>query len=87
MRRMSKIGIYHISNCNILVHKTSIINTKYIFWSEDIAVKRVSIRIEDRSVNNQVLVLIREHIKAFELTNGPIGSDVTPANNVKPARK
>ena len=51
------------------------------------AVKRVSIRIEDRSVNNQVLVLIREHIKAFELTNGPIGSDVAPANNVKPARK
>ncbi len=65
------------------------------------AVKSVSIRIEEemlnkiayiadyegRSVNSQVLVLIRESIKAFEQTNGPISGDVAPASNVKPARK
>jgi len=65
------------------------------------AVKSVSIRIEEemlekiayiadyegRSVNSQVLVLIRENIKAFEQANGPIGGDVSPASNVKPARK
>lgn len=65
------------------------------------AVKSVSIRIEEemlekiayiadyegRSINSQVLVLIRENIKAFEQANGPIGSDVSPASNVKPARK
>lgn len=65
------------------------------------AVKSVSIRIEEemldkiayiadyegRSVNSQVLVLIRENIKAFEQANGPIGGDVAPASNVKPTRK
>lgn len=65
------------------------------------AVKSVSIRIEEemlskiayiadyegRSVNSQVLVLIRDHIKAFEQANGPIGSDVAPVSNVKPTRK
>ena len=65
------------------------------------AVKSVSIRIEEemlnkiayiadyegRSVNRQVLVLIREHIKAFEASNGAIDGDITPASNVKPARK
>jgi len=65
------------------------------------AVKSVSIRIEEemldkiayiadyegRSVNSQVLVLIRQHIKAFEEANGPIGGDVAPAVNVKPAKK
>ena len=65
------------------------------------AVKSVSIRIEEemldkiayiadyegRSVNSQVLVLIRQHIKAFEEVNGPIGGDVAPAVNVKPAKK
>jgi len=65
------------------------------------AVKSVSIRIEEemlnkiayiadyegRSVNSQVLVLIRENIKSFEDVNGTIGGDITPASNVKPTRK
>ncbi|MBQ1986398.1 MAG: Arc family DNA-binding protein [Clostridia bacterium] len=65
------------------------------------SVKSVSIRIEEemlnkiayiadyegRSVNSQVLVLIRENIKAFESVNGVIDGDITPASNVKPARK
>ena len=65
------------------------------------AVKSVSIRIEEemlnkiayiadyegRSVNSQVLVLIRDHIKAFEDSNGVIDGDITPAANVKPTRK
>ncbi len=65
------------------------------------AVKSVSIRIEEemlnkfayiadyegRSVNSQVLVLIRENIKIFEQANGSIDGDVAPACNVKPARK
>ena len=65
------------------------------------AIKSVSIRIEEemlnkisyiadyegRSVNSQVLVLIRQHIKNFEDTNGPIDGNITPDSNVKPARK
>ena len=65
------------------------------------AIKSVSIRIEEemlnkisyiadyegRSVNSQVLVLIRQNIKAFEDTNGPIDGTIKPAANVKPTRK
>ena len=65
------------------------------------AIKSVSIRIEEemlnklsyiadyegRSVNSQVLVLIREHIKSFEETNGAIDGNITPDTNVKPTRK
>ena len=65
------------------------------------AIKSVSIRIEEemlnkiayiadyegRSVNSQVLVLIRESIKKFEDANGVIEGDITPAANVKPTRK
>ena len=65
------------------------------------AIKSVSIRIEEemlnkiayiadyegRSVNSQVLVLIRENIKAFENANGVIDGDIVPASNVKPTRK
>ena len=65
------------------------------------AIKSVSIRIEEemlnkishiadyegRSVNSQVLVLIRDNIKAFEETFGAIDGNITPASNVKPARK
>ena len=65
------------------------------------AVKSVSIRIEEemlnkiayiadyegRSVNSQVLILIRENIKDFEANNGPIDGNITPAVNVKPTRK
>ena len=65
------------------------------------AVKSVSIRIEEemlnkiayiadyegRSVNSQVLILIRESIKAFEQANGPIEGNISPSANVKPARK
>lgn len=64
-------------------------------------IKSVSIRIEEemleklayvadyegRSVNSQVLVLIRNAIKAFETTNGTIEGDVAPDLNVKPTRK
>ena len=65
------------------------------------ATKSVSIRIEEemlnkiayiadyegRSVNSQVLVLIRENIKKFEESNGSIEGDINPASNVKPGRK
>lgn len=65
------------------------------------AVKSVSIRIEEdmlnklsyvadyegRSVNSQVLVLIRQNIEAFESANGRIDGTITPASNVKPTRK
>ncbi len=65
------------------------------------AIKSVSIRIEEdmlnkiayiadyegRSVNSQVLVLIRQNIKNFENINGPIEGDISPASNVKPTRK
>ncbi len=65
------------------------------------AIKSVSIRIEEemlnklahiadyegRSVNSQVLVLIRESIKTFESENGSIDGNITPASNVKPTRK
>ena len=42
---------------------------------------------EGRSVNSQVLVLIRESIKTFEGENGPIDGDIDPDVNVKPTRK
>ncbi len=65
------------------------------------AIKSVSIRIEEemlnkisyiadyegRSVNSQVLVLIRENIKAFEDANGAIDGNIAPDTNVKPTRK
>ena len=65
------------------------------------AINSVSIRIEEemlnkiayiadyegRSVNSQVLVLIRDNIKAFEDANGAIDGNITPASNVKPTRK
>ncbi len=65
------------------------------------AIKSVSIRIEEemlnkisyiadyegRSVNSQVLVLIRQNIKSFEDVNGPIDGDIAPSANVKPTRK
>ena len=65
------------------------------------AIKSVSIRIEEemlnkiahiadyegRSVNSQVLVLIRENIKAFEDKNGTIDGKIKPGVNVKPTRK
>lgn len=64
------------------------------------SVKSVSIRIEEemldkisyianyegRSVNSQILVLIRENIKAFETENGEIKNDIDPKVNVKPSR-
>lgn len=63
--------------------------------------KSVSIRIEEemlgkigyvadyegRSINNHVLVLIRESIQKFEEEHGVIDGVVDPATNVKPARK
>ena len=65
------------------------------------AIKSVSIRIEEemlskiayvadyegRSVNSQILVLIRNSIKAFEEANGPIDGGIRPDVNVKPTRK
>jgi len=56
-------------------------------WGDFMAIKSVSIRIEEemlqkigyvadyegRSVNSQILVLIREHIRAFEDAHGKIG--------------
>lgn len=65
------------------------------------AIKSVSIRIEEemlskiayiadyegRSVNSQVLILIRDHIKQFEESNGLIDGNISPASNVKPSGK
>ena len=65
------------------------------------AIKSVSIRIEEemldklayiadyegRSVNSQVLVLIRSSIAAFEREHGGIVGDISPDVNVKPSRK
>ena len=65
------------------------------------AIKSVSIRIEEemlskisyiadyegRSVNSQVLVLIRENIKTFEDANGKMEGNINPDSNVKPTRK
>lgn len=65
------------------------------------AIKSVSIRIEEdmlnkisyiaeyegRSVNSQVLVLIRENIKDFERENGEIVGNIKSDKNVKPTRK
>lgn len=42
---------------------------------------------EGRSVNKQILVLIRENIKQFEMQNGKIEDAIKPDINVKPARK
>ena len=65
------------------------------------AMKSVSIRFEEemlekigyvaeyegRSVNSQVLVLVRECIKRFEKEHGPIEGSVHPDENVKPGRR
>ena len=65
------------------------------------AIKSVSIRMEEemlnkiayiadyegRSINSQVLVLIRDNIKAFESANGVIDGSISPASNVKPSGK
>lgn len=65
------------------------------------AIKSVSIRIEEemleklafvadyegRSVNSHILVLIRENIKNFEDSQGPINGSIQPDLNVKPTRK
>ncbi len=65
------------------------------------AIKSVSIRIEQemldklgyiaeyegRSINSQILVLIRKSIKAFEAENGEIKGVISPDKNVRPARK
>ena len=70
-------------------------------WGDTMAVKSVSIRIEEemleklgyvadyegRSINSHVLVLIRENIKGFEAEHGAIEGDINPAVNVKPPRK
>ena len=64
------------------------------------AVKSVSIRMEEemlkkigyiadyegRSVNSHVLVLLREDIKRFEAEHGVIEGEISPDENVKPAR-
>lgn len=70
-------------------------------WGDVMAVKSVSIRIEEemleklgyvaeyegRSVNSHVLVLIRQNIKLFETKHGAIEGTVPPYDNVKPPRK
>lgn len=63
--------------------------------------KSVSIRIEEemleklgfiadyegRSVNSQILVLIRNNIKEYESEHGEISGTIKPDVNVKPTRK
>ncbi len=65
------------------------------------AIKSLSVRIEEemleklgyvadyegRSVNSQILVLIRESIKKFEDANGKIKGSIDPDVNVKLPRK
>ena len=65
------------------------------------ATKSVSIRFEEemrkkisyiaeyegRSVNSEVLCLVRERILAFEHENGKIEGSIRPELNVKPSRK
>ena len=72
-----------------------------MFWSDSMAIKSVSIRIEQemldkigyiaeyegRSVNSHILVLVRENIKKFEEENGKIEGSIKPDVNVKPTRK
>lgn len=64
-------------------------------------IKSVSIRIEEemlkklayvadyegRSVNSQILVLVRQAIADFEAVHGTIAGTVAPAENVKPGSK
>ena len=64
-------------------------------------IKSVSIRIEEemlkklayvadyegRSVNSEILVLVRQAITEFETTHGTISGTVAPAENVKPGSK
>lgn len=64
-------------------------------------IKSVSIRIEEemlkklshvadyegRSVNSQILVLIRKNIENYEETHGEITDTIKPESNVKPTRK
>lgn len=66
-----------------------------------VAIQSVSIRIEEtmlselgfvaayegRTLNSQVLVLIRDAIKSFEAKNGPIEMKIPPESNGKPERK
>lgn len=42
---------------------------------------------EGRSVNSEVLCLVRERILAFEHENGKIEGSIRPELNVKPSRK
>ena len=77
------------------------IDTQYIYRVVFMAVKSVSIRIEEemlerigyvadfegRSVNSHVLVLIRENIDAFEKKYGKIEGNIRPDVNVKPSAK
>ena len=65
------------------------------------AIKSVSIRMEEemlkklgyvaeyegRSLNSQILVLIRNCIKDFEESNGVIDGTIEPFDNVKPGSK
>ena len=74
---------------------------QYIYSRCIVAMKSVSIRFEEemlekigyvaeyegRSVNSQVLVLVRECIKRFEKEHGPIEGSVHPDENVKPGRR
>ncbi len=65
------------------------------------ATKSVSIRFEEemlkkigyiadyegRSVNSEVLCLVRDRILAFEKENGKIDGEISPYLNVKPSRR
>ena len=76
-------------------------NMQYIYSRCAVAMKSVSIRFEEemlekigyvaeyegRSVNSQVLVLVRECIKRFEKEHGPIEGSVHPDENGKPGRR
>ena len=84
-----------------MLHINHKIDTSYIYRVIFMAVKSVSIRIEEemlekigyvadfegRSVNSHVLVLIRENIEAFEKKYGKIEGDIRPDVNVKPSGK
>lgn len=92
------IELKKIYNCSYDDFFEGLDNT---IWGDFVAIKSVSIRIEEemldkidyvadyegRSVNSHVLVLIRENIKKFEEEHGSIDGDINPDVNVKPTRR
>ena len=73
------------SGSTIAKTRVSASNQQFIRIDEEMLNKlHVLANYEGRSVNSQILVLIRDNIKAFETENGEIKNDSDPKVNVKP---